>query len=104
MFLNKGGFWRLYRKAERLINEGRVIEISPIMYYVIGDHGKYFVRIQNGRVKCMCDGYRKRKYCSHVLSVLLLMLREDYKYRMEAAIRNRLEKQFREIVKGNYLR
>ncbi len=90
---------KLFRKAERIISEGRVVRISPYMFYVIGDHGKYFVYVDKSKVKCLCPGYRKRGYCSHSISVLLILLRKEYREALEKGLRDRLEHQL-ELIKA----
>lgn len=95
---------RLFEKAIRLIEEGRVVQISPLMFYVVGDHGKYFVHVNNGIVRCLCPGYKRRGFCSHIIAVLLLVLRDDYRKTLEEGLRRRLEHQLDVIRQGSYIR
>jgi len=92
---------RVLDKADRLINEGRVIKVSDILFYVIGDHGKYFVRIEEGyKVKCTCPGFKSRGFCSHSVAVLLTLLREDYARKLSESVKKRLEENLRIIREG----
>ncbi len=95
---------KLFRKAERLIEEGRVIRISPTLFYVLGDHGKYFVTVEEGVVKCLCPGFRRRGVCSHSIAVLLVLLRPDYRHLLEEGLKKRLEAQLEAIKRGEYAR
>lgn len=63
---------RLLKKAEKLINSGRVEFLGEGKFNVIGDHGTYIV-IQrfDGQISCNCLGFLRRKKCSHSLAVFL---------------------------------
>lgn len=63
-------------KAERLVKEGRVKKISDNLYYVKGFHLQYFVRIDNGKLYCICDGFKKKGFCSHILAVMIYRSQE----------------------------
>jgi len=89
-------------KAEKLISEGRIIRISPLMFYVIGDHGRYFVWIDHRGVKCNCQGFKKRGFCSHAIAVLLLLLRKKYRDTLEQGLRKRLQEQLEYMKRGVY--
>jgi len=71
----------LLSKAERLIRQGRVIRISPILYLVRGYHcaptypqGYTIEKLESGVWVCECDGFKKRRVsiCSHIISVMIL--------------------------------
>lgn len=91
---------KVLEKAERLISEGRVYQVSRILFYVMGYHGKYFVSIEEGKFRCTCKGYRRRGSCSHIVAVLLLMSREDYKRKLDEAMKKRLELNLEYIRRG----
>ena len=62
----------LLRKAEKLINSGRVESLGEGKFNVIGDHGTYIVVQKfDGQISCNCLGFLRRKKCSHSLAVLL---------------------------------
>ncbi|RLF05854.1 MAG: hypothetical protein DRJ64_05125 [Thermoprotei archaeon] len=99
-----GEYLKILSKAERLIEEGRVVRISSLMFYVIGDHGKYFVYVEDRGVKCNCPGFRKRGFCSHAIAILLLILRKEYRDILEEGLRKRLQEQLNVIKQGIYPR
>ncbi len=97
-------YLKVLDKAEKLINEGRIIRISSLMFYVIGDHGKYFVWVDDKGVRCNCQGFKKRGFCSHAIAVLLLLLRKKYRESLEKGLRKRLHEQLEYMKKGIYPR
>jgi len=91
---------KLFEKAEKLIEEGRICQVSKYMFYVIGFHGKYFVSVSEQGIKCNCEGFKRRRVCSHAVAVLLYLLREDYKEKLSQALRRRLEESLELIKRG----
>lgn len=71
---------RLYEKARKLAESGRVEELGNNVYNVIGDHGTYTVaQDHTGRFSCNCPGYLQKNKCSHITAVLLLTKRRHHK-------------------------
>ncbi|HDI75520.1 MAG: hypothetical protein DRJ52_09405 [Thermoprotei archaeon] len=91
---------RLFAKAEKLIEEGRISQVSEYLFYVIGFHGKYFVAVTEGNIRCNCAGFQRRGVCSHVTAVLLYLLREDYKEKLSEALRKRIKQNLELIRRG----
>jgi len=90
----------VFDKAERLITEGRVRQISKYMFYVIGDHGKYFVEVIRNIPKCNCPGFKKRGFCSHSIAVLLVITREDYRIKLSKAEVEAMKRNLEYIRRG----
>jgi len=73
----------LLQKAERLIREGRVIRISPNLYFAHSSsrhspptfqQGYTVEKLESGIWVCQCNGFKKRhgSICSHVVAVMIL--------------------------------
>lgn len=71
----------LLQKAERLIRQGRVTRVSPILDLVRGYHcaptypqGYTVEKLDSGVWVCECDGFRKRRVglCAHIVAVMRL--------------------------------
>jgi len=71
----------LLQKAERLIRQGRVTRVSPILYLVRGYHcaptypqGYIVEKLDSGIWVCQCNGFKKRhgSIRSHVVAVMIL--------------------------------
>ena len=64
---------RLFDKAKRLVESGRVESIGQGVYNVVGDHGTYtVVQDYTGKLSCSCLGFMQKAKCSHVTAVMLL--------------------------------
>jgi uncharacterized Zn finger protein len=64
---------RLFEKAKRLVERGRVEPLGQGVYNVIGDHGTYaVVQDHTGKWSCSCPGFMKKANCSHVAAVMIL--------------------------------
>ncbi|RLE56324.1 MAG: hypothetical protein DRJ40_06065 [Thermoprotei archaeon] len=95
---------KVLSKAERLINEGRVVRVSDRLFYVIGDHMKYFVRVGPEGPHCMCEGFKKRGFCSHSIAVMMVLLgRYDVKV-LEEKVRERLLRDRQLLGRGRKMR
>ena len=66
-------FGRLFEKAKRLVESGRVESIGQGVYNVVGDHGTYtVVQDSTGKLSCSCPGFMQKAKCSQVTAVMLL--------------------------------
>jgi uncharacterized Zn finger protein len=64
---------RLFEKAKRLVESGRVESLDQGVYNVVGDHGTYtVVQDYTGKLSCSCPGFLQKAKCSHVAAVMLL--------------------------------
>jgi hypothetical protein len=64
---------RLFEKAKRLVESGRVESIGQGVYNVVGDHGTYtVVQDYTGKLSCSCPGFMQKAKFSHVTAVMLL--------------------------------
>ena len=64
---------KLYEKAKRLVESGRVESLGQGVFNVIGDHGTYTVaQDHTGKWSCTCPGFLSKTKCSHVAAVMLL--------------------------------
>jgi uncharacterized Zn finger protein len=64
---------RLFEKAKRLVESGRVESLGQGVYNVVGDHGTYtVVQDYTGKLSCSCPGFLQKAKCSHVAAVMLL--------------------------------
>jgi uncharacterized Zn finger protein len=64
---------RLYEKAKKLVESGRVEFLGNDVYNVVGDHGTYtVVQDYTGKLSCNCPGFLQKGRCSHAAAVLLL--------------------------------
>lgn len=84
-------------KAAWLLSEGRVVKISPYMYYVIGRNSKHLVKYENGRFTCTCKGFEIKGFCSHVLAVMTLSELKDASSVLDEAVRQRVMKELRSM-------
>jgi len=82
-------------KAAWLIEEGRVVKISDVMYYVMGRRNRHIVRVEGGRFMCTCPGFKERGICSHVLAVSTLVKLQDKEGLLDRALRERVERELR---------
>jgi len=72
----------LLEKASKLAESGRIEFLGNGVYNVVGDHGTYTVAEDfTGRLSCNCQGFLKKKRCSHMVAVMLLMKRRRTKPR-----------------------
>jgi len=72
----------LLQKAEMLIREGRVIRISPNLYFVHSSRhspptypkGYTIEKLDSGVWVCQCTGFKKRRVtlCAHTVAVMRL--------------------------------
>jgi len=86
---------RMISKAAWLLEEGRVVKISPYLYYVIGKRNKHMVRYENGRFVCTCKGFKKKGICSHVMAVLALTEIKDADKFLAERVNRRLVRELR---------
>jgi uncharacterized Zn finger protein len=64
---------RLFEKAKKLAESGRIEALSPGVYNVVGDHGTYTVaQDYTGKWSCTCPGFLSKAKCSHIAAVMLL--------------------------------
>jgi hypothetical protein len=64
---------RLFDKAKRLAESGRVEPLSNGVFNIIGDHGTYtVVQDYTGKLSCTCPGYMQKTKCSHIQAVIIL--------------------------------
>ena len=64
---------RLFEKARRLVESGRVESLGGGVYNVVGDHGTYtVVQDYTGKLSCSCPGFLQKAMCSHVTAVMLM--------------------------------
>ena len=64
---------RLFEKARRLVESGRVESLGQGVYNVVGDHGTYtVVQDYTGKLSCSCPGFMQKAKCSHITAVMLL--------------------------------
>ncbi|MCS7112795.1 MAG: SWIM zinc finger family protein [Nitrososphaerota archaeon] len=62
----------MVEKAFRLVRDGKIEEIGEGRFNVVGDHGTYTVQMSPiGRLTCNCQGFSRRKMCSHVAAVII---------------------------------
>ncbi len=86
---------RMISKAAWLLEEGRVVKISPYLYYVIGKRNKHMVRYEDGKFVCTCKGYRMKGICSHVMAVLALTEIKDADKFLAERVNRRLTRELR---------
>lgn len=64
---------KMIEKAQKLLNDRRVEQISHSTWNVIGDHGTYTVAMDyKGKVACNCPGFQSKGRCSHSAAVVIL--------------------------------
>jgi predicted nucleic acid-binding Zn finger protein len=64
---------RLFEKARRLVESGRVESLGEGVYNVVGDHGTYtVVQDYTGKLNCSCPGFLQKAMCSHITAVMLM--------------------------------
>ncbi|RLE58208.1 MAG: hypothetical protein DRJ35_08295 [Thermoprotei archaeon] len=95
--LPEEAFNKMISKAAWLLEEGRVVKISPYLYYVIGKRNRHMVRYVNGKFVCTCKGFKNKGICSHVMAVLALTEIKDADQFLAERINLRLQKELREI-------
>lgn len=95
--LPEEAFNKMISKAAWLLEEGRVVKISPYLYYVIGKRNRHMVRYVNGRFVCTCKGYKSKGICSHVMAVLALTEIKDADSFLAERINLRLRRELREV-------
>lgn len=95
--LPEEAFNKMISKAAWLLEEGRVVKISPYLYYVIGKRNRHMVRYENGRFVCTCKGFKNKGICSHVMAVLALTEIKDADRFLAERINLRLQKELREV-------
>lgn len=88
---------KIINKAAWLLSEGRVVRISPYMYYVIGRNSKHLVKYENGRFTCTCKGFESKGFCSHVLAVTTLSELKDASTLLDEAVRQRVLKELKAL-------
>jgi hypothetical protein len=92
---------KMINKAAWLLSEGRVVKISPYMFYVIGRNSKHLVKYENGKFYCTCKGFESKGFCSHVLAVMTLSgLKEEASSFFDEAVRQRVLREIRGMGRG----
>lgn len=91
-------------KAAWLIEEGRVVRISEVMYYVMGRKNRHIVRVEGSTFSCTCPGFRERRVCSHVIAVSALIKLKDKRELFDEATRERVEKELKLFNKKKFIR
>ncbi len=67
------GLEKMVEKAEKLVRQKRVVYLGGGRFSVVGNHGTYVVQqLPDGRLTCTCQGFQKRRVCSHVAAVTIL--------------------------------
>ncbi|PLJ77319.1 MAG: hypothetical protein B7L53_07145 [Thermofilum sp. NZ13] len=87
---------RMIARAAWLLAEGRVVKISPYLYYVMGKNGKHLVRVEGGRLTCTCKGFQEKGICSHVIAVSTLSGIKSIDSFLDERIRDRVRRELRE--------
>lgn len=90
---------KMINKAAWLLSEGRVVKISPYLYYVIGRNSKHLVRYENGRFICTCKGFQEKGVCSHVIAVTTLSELKDVDTFLDERIGERVSRELRRLYK-----
>ncbi|MHB9302652.1 SWIM zinc finger family protein [Thermofilum pendens] len=90
-------FEKMVNKAAWLLSEGRVVKISPYLYYVIGKNSKHLVRYENGRFICTCKGFEEKGVCSHVIAVATLSELKDVNAFLDERVKERVRRELREL-------
>ncbi|MEM1631636.1 MAG: SWIM zinc finger family protein [Thermofilum sp.] len=88
---------KIINKAAWLLSEGRVVKISPYMYYVIGRNSKHLVKYEGGRFACTCKGFESKGFCSHVLAVMTLSGLKDASSVLDEAVKQRVMKELKAL-------
>ncbi len=88
---------KVINKAAWLLSEGRVVKISPYLYYVIGRNSKHLVKYEGGRFVCTCKGFESKGFCSHVLAVATLSELKDSSVILDEAVRQRVLRELRQL-------
>lgn len=90
---------KMINKAAWLLSEGRVVKISPYLYYVIGKNSKHLVRYENGKFICTCKGFQEKGVCSHVIAVVTLSELKDADAFLDERIRERISRELRQLYR-----
>ena len=93
---------RMVDKAAWLIETGRVVRISNIMFYVMGKRNRHIVKIEGDKLACTCPGYKDKGICSHVLAVMAILEMKDGLEYLDEKIRKRIRKEWAAITRGGY--
>lgn len=88
---------KIISRAAWLLAEGRVVKVSPYLYYVMGRHGKHLVRVEEGKLTCTCRGFQERGICSHVVAVSTLLSMKDVDTFLDEVIRERVRRELQQI-------
>ncbi|AKG38070.1 MAG: SWIM zinc finger family protein [Infirmifilum sp.] len=83
-------------RAAWLLAEGRVVKVSPYLYYVMGRVGKHLVRVEGGKLTCTCKGFQEKGICSHVVAVSTLLELKDVDAFLDERVRERVRRELRE--------
>lgn len=86
-------------KAAWLLQEGRVVRISDVMYYVKGRKNRHIVRVEGDKLTCTCPGFKERGVCSHVIAVSTLIKLEGRRELLDELLRARIERELRAYMK-----
>jgi hypothetical protein len=90
---------RMINKAAWLLSEGRVVKISPYLYYVIGKNSKHLVRYEDGKFICTCKGFQEKGVCSHVIAVATLSELKNADSFLDERIRERVSRELRQYYR-----
>lgn len=90
---------KIISRAAWLLAEGRVVKISPYLYYVMGRIGKHLVRVEGGKLTCTCKGFQEKGVCSHVVAVSTLLELKDVNSFLDERIRERVTKELKELYR-----
>ncbi len=88
---------RMIARAAWLLAEGRVVKISPYLYYVMGRNGKHLVKVEGGKLVCTCKGFQEKGICSHIIAVSTLAGMKDIDSFLNERISERVRRELREI-------
>ncbi len=91
---------KIINKAAWLLEDGRVVKISDVLYYVMGRKNRHMVRVEGGKLYCTCPGFKEKGICSHVVAVSAVMEMKDGTKFLDERIKIRLQRELRELVKG----
>jgi len=97
-------FQKIVEKAVWLIENGRVVKISDMMFYVMGRRNRHIVKVEGDRLTCTCPGFKSKQLCSHVIAVsTILKMREGIEY-LDERVRERVSRELRTLRGGDYSR
>lgn len=84
-------------KAVRLIMEGRIIEINPNLYYIVGKDRKHIVHVKGNKFECSCKGFEVMGRCSHILAVSAILSSKRGKDFITSNVEKRILRELRKL-------